>query len=230
MCWSTTWFEKPELARGQLTESLNQLKTDLLAQIPASSTPRLAIANTQSSVAPLVTHFPTVQDGIYASVSLDKCDGDFYISVSNLKITEQLQKIISSESPVLEEVVFEKIARAWGLGRTGSAIRDRLRKLTPKTIQRCYEQDNLFLCAEGLDFSNYSLFRGCNDNIEGSQRNINELCSREIYAGVSYFKKRNPHESDEEIAYSVCRYVGMKRVTDISKGKVLDFIRNRLDS
>ena len=228
--WSTTWFEKPELARLQLTESLNQLKTELLSQVLAPSTPRAAAVNTQFSATQMVTNLPSVQEGLYASVSLDKCDGDFYISTSNLKITEQLQKIISSESPVLEEVVFEKIARAWGLGRTGSAIRDRLRKLTPKTIQRCYEQDNLFLCAEGLDFSNYSLFRGCNDNIEGSQRNINELCSREIYAGVSYFKKLNPHDSDEEIAYSVCRYVGMKRVTDISKGKVLDVISNRLDS
>lgn len=223
--WSTTWFEKPEVAREQLKESLNQLKIDALLQVAPQATTRVFAAITSAVISPITARLPTVQNGVYFSVTLDKCEGDFYSTALNAKITEQLQRIVETESPVLEEVVFEKIARAWRLGRTGSTIKERLKKLTPTTVQRCYEYDNLFLCSADCDFENFADFRGCNDEAEGSKRNISELCNGEIYAGVLYFKKLSLYDSDDEIANSVCRHIGMKRVTEAAKERVLNVIK-----
>lgn len=223
--WSTTWFEKPAIARTQLEKDLNQLKTEFLAQAKPAVTPSAAAAGKPALTAASIKPLNEVQQGVYLSVLLENCTGDFYNISSNSKIAAQLQAIVTAESPVLEEVVFEKIARAWGLGRTGSAIKDRLKKLTPATMQRCYESDNLFLCVHDCDFENYAEIRGARDSHEGSQRNISELSTREIYAGVLLFKKRHQHASDEEIANLLCRHVGMKRVTETAKERVFTVMK-----
>jgi hypothetical protein len=223
--WSTTWFEKPELARMQLKESLNQLKMEFLSQVAPPITPHTTLASLQTPAITKFTQFPVVQKGVYSSVVLDKCQGDFYNPSSNSKIVAQLQEIVIAESPVLEEVVFEKIARAWGLERTGSAIKDRLKKLKPSTVQRFYEDDNLFLCTNDCDFENYSEFRGASDAYVGSERNVSDLSAREIYSGVLFFKRLHPHANGEEIANFICRHIGMKRVTEIAKERVLTVMR-----
>jgi Protein of unknown function (DUF3320) len=127
-------------------------------------------------------------------------------------LKEQLTQVIDQEGPLSEAVLFRKIARAWGLERTGSRIVERLKILMPTTVLKTKDGLNIFYWPQGARPESFSLFRIADDAVT-SKRHIDEVCTEEVSALVLHVLRQAGGTTRQDIARTVCRLVGMSAAT-----------------
>lgn len=148
---------------------------------------------------------------IYQPATLDGGNSArFYAPEANLEISAQLRYIAEIEGPVLETVMFQRIARAWGLSRTGSVITERLRKLVPRDMVRTKEAVGTFYWPRTPRPEEWGKFRLADRN-KSSQRHVNEVCIEELCGLVLYVLDSNGQTHRQDVARAVCRSIGMGR-------------------
>ncbi|WP_186251772.1 DUF3320 domain-containing protein [Burkholderia gladioli] len=136
---------------------------------------------------------------------------EFYALSKNLELTDQLLAVINAEGPIHENVLHRRLARAWGLERTGTRIVERLKMLTPRQVHRTSEGEMTFYWPVNVDPSEWTAFREASSD-ESSRRKIDEVCLQELSNGVLHVLSQIGSAPHADVAKSVCRLLGMTRV------------------
>ncbi|MGF7133086.1 very-short-patch-repair endonuclease/DNA polymerase III delta prime subunit [Paraburkholderia sp. EB58] len=144
---------------------------------------------------------------------------DFYELVHGRKLTEQLIEVIEGEGPIHESVLHRRIARAWGLERTGTRIVNRLRILTPRELGRTTEGDATFYWPSNLNPAEWTVFREASTE-EASRRKVDDVCLEELANGVLHVLGQMGSAPNTDVAKSVCRLIGMARTPADAEARV----------
>jgi very-short-patch-repair endonuclease len=221
--WSTDWWLNPEVEVQKLLARLNKLlEDDADEEAPAAeSIPKAMEPETVDSVPSPITRTDI-------EVSLPKYKivlptggkpEDFYDLAHGRKLTEQLIGVIEAEGPIHENVLHRRVARAWGLERTGTRIVDRLRMLTPREQGRTSEGSATFYWPANVNPAEWGVFREASD--EGtSRRKVDDVCLEELANGVLHVLEEMGSAPTSDVARSVCRLIGMSRTPGDAEARV----------
>ncbi len=233
--WSTDWWLNPE---GEVKKILERLQALMEEPEQTADEPKedAATLDAPEDTVPV----PTPEDTkplepvgavlpVYAPVTLSTRGPEaFYELRTGPMLTEQMAQVIDGEGPVSEAVLFRKVARAWGLERTGSRIVERLKALAPSSASKTYEDSNTFYWSKTLPHASLSHFRIANDSA-ASKRHIDEVCLEEISAIVLQVLQQAGSAPRQDLARSVCRLVGMSTATAPAVARVVLAIRGLRD-
>ena len=141
------------------------------------------------------------------------------IELSRIPSRKRSRQVIDAEGPLPELVLFRRVARAWGLERTGSRIVQRLRSLVPAYMSQTIEGETVFYWPADSIPNSWEAFRISNHD-ERSQRNVSEVCSQEIGNLVLHVLHHGGAAPRQDIARSVCRLLGMARTPADAESRV----------
>ena len=233
--WSTDWWLNPEGEVKKILERLQALmeETDQTADESQEESTTLDAAEDIELVTTQADAKPIEPAGavllIFTPVSLSiGSPGAFYELGTAFLLTEQMTQVIDGEGPVSEAVLFKKVARAWGLERTGARIVERLKALAPSSASKTYEDANTFYWPKSVPHASMSHFRIA-DGIAASKRPIDEVCLEEISAIVLQVLQQAGSAPRQDVARSVCRLVGMSTATAPAVARVVLAIRGLRD-
>jgi hypothetical protein len=144
---------------------------------------------------------------------------DFYDLAHGRKLTEQLVEVIEAEGPIHENVLHRRVARAWGLERTGTRIVSRLRTLTPREQGRTSDGTATFYWPANVSPAEWTVFRGASDE-DTSRRKVDDVCVEELANGVLHVLEEMGSAPSSDVAKSVCRLIGMSRTPGDAEARV----------
>ena len=127
--------------------------------------------------------------------------------------------VVDTEGPIPELVLFRRVARAWGLERTGARIVQRLRGLIPTSINKTTEGNTIFYWPAGSSPETWRKIRVANHE-EHSRRNVGDVCLEEIACLVQHILHHSGGAPRQDIARSVCRLIGMARTPADAESRV----------
>lgn len=229
--WSTDWWLNPE---GEIAKVMTLLQTilDESDKIDEESLVKVQTAVDFKSIeiadvrevkfASAVSPEPVRKNSypIYTPLTLDSnSPEDFYESNVAWQISRQLEDVINVEGPISESLLFRKVARAWGLERTGSRIVERLKGLIPRSIGRTHEGALTFYWPQSLDTTGLCSIRIADEAIV-SKRHVNDVSQEELGALVLYVLEQAGGSTRQDVAKAVCRLIGMARITADSEARV----------
>ena len=233
--WSTDWWLNPE---GEIDKISQRLKAmlELPDATPADSAVQLSAApQSDAGPAPQSAAVP-VPDGIsgeqqaltiYRPTSLSAGDPLlFHDPSASVALVEQLAQVIEGEGPLTETALFRKVARAWGLERTGAKVVERLRTLTPERFVRTIEEEAIFYWPAHAETQSWEQFRIA-DASEPSQRHIDEVSLEELSALAHHVLQQAGGSSRQDAARSVCQLLGMTRIPEEAEARANEAM-NRL--
>ena len=128
-----------------------------------------------------------------------------------------------------DAVLFERVARAWGLKRTGSRITERLRGLVPSDIRRTHEGEVTFYWPTGTDSKTWSGVRVA-DGSEDSERHISNVCAEEVAVLIRLALESAGSTPRSDLAKAVCRVVGMARTPADAEARVSAVIDDLIET
>lgn len=221
--WSSDWWLDPEREIEKLVAKLESL---LQAPGPEESAPEVKETEV-ADAADDITSTPTTDAEkpftaaepaspvlrVYRPAELDQGSPEsFYEAVASAALQRQLTSVIEQEGPILESVLFRRVARAWGLERTGTRIVDRLRRLTPSSIVKTVDGERTFYWAGGMSPAHLCPFR-ISDEDERSRRAIAEVSLEEIASLMRHVLDQAGGSTRLELARISCRMLGTNRLT-----------------
>jgi hypothetical protein len=146
---------------------------------------------------------------------------DFYEMSASSRLRTQLENVINQEGPIQEAVLFRRVARAWGLMRTGSRIEERLRGLLGTSMQRTLEGKTVFYWPVNVDTGTWEGFRVADDDKE-SKRGIDEIALEELANLAIFLLKEHGSSSTAELARSICRLQGIGRMSADAETRIIE--------
>ena len=221
--WSTDWWLNPDVEVQKLLARLNKLLDD-----EADEDVPTAVGVQAPMEAETLDGAPSPVTATDIDVSLPKYKivvpaggkpEDFYDLTHGRKLTEQLIEIIEAEGPIHENVLHRRVARAWGLERTGTRIVDRLRMLTPREHGRTSDGNATFYWPANVNPGEWSAFREASDE-ESSRRKVDDVCLEELANGVLHVLEEMGSAPTPDVARSVCRLIGMSRTPGDAEARV----------
>lgn len=237
--WSTNWWMNPE---GEI-ETVVSLLQGLLAEVEGSEGEAPAVADVEAPESvegdgldadqTAATHIGSETAEVASGTAVQEQPmrtfeparlptGDpvqFYELSSSLRLTEHLRLAVDAEGPILDAVLFRRVARAWGLERTGSRIVERLAHRVPADIPRTVADGKTFYWPTGSDPRAWSDCRMADAN-EASRRHVDEVCVEEISTLVLHALKHAGASPRADVARSVCRMLGMARTPADAEARV----------
>lgn len=231
--WSTDWWLNPE---GEAKKILERLQALMNEEEQTADEPLVEEAVTKTTeeaphhAVPEETQPVGADMPIFSPVGLStKGPEAFYEFKTGATLTEQMAQVIDGEGPVSEAVLFRKVARAWGLERTGSRIVERLKALAPASAGKTSEGANTFYWPKSVATESLSHFR-ISDDSAASKRHIEEVCLEEISAIVLQLLQQAGSAPRQDVARSVCRLVGMSTATAPAVARVVQALQGLLDT
>ena len=147
----------------------------------------------------------------------------FYEYSASKHLTNSLVQAIEAEGPISDVVLFRKIARAWGLQRTGSGIVERLKSLIPTTVQRTIDGSMVFYWPRSLVPETFNFFRIA-DSSTDSKRHIDHVSLEEIGGLVLHILHQTGGTPASDVARTVCRLIGMARAPADAEARAMKAI------
>lgn len=216
--WSTDWWTDHVRELEKLHALLQKMAITSPDDSQAPETPRVpeVAASDTATVQTLGSRAAPVAPATLAPVfvALEIPGGTaeaFYQPTSTQTLSNQMLQIVVEEGPISQVALFHKIARAWNLGRTGSRIVQRLQQAIPRTLKVTHEGDARFYWPPAINPDQWTGFRIC-DGSEPSRRHIEELTLHEAANLASFILEQGGSTSQQELARSVCRTIGMARM------------------
>jgi very-short-patch-repair endonuclease len=143
----------------------------------------------------------------------------FYEASAAPAIRESVMRIITAEGPIPDSVLFERVARAWGLKRTGTRIVERLQRLVPSDTIRTSDGGKTFYWPPGATPNSWSGFRVA-DASENSKRHVSDVPIEEIGALVKHLLDQAGASRRQDLARAVCKLLGMARTPAEAEARV----------
>jgi very-short-patch-repair endonuclease len=237
--WSTDWWLNPEAEMGKLSARIQGLVD---AEYDEDDAPPSAHADSETSeahaelLAPFDSATTTAPNEpatpqalpVYAPVSLPSGDPiAFYEASVNRRLEEHLRRVIDAEGPLPEASLFKRVARAWGLERTGSRIAERLRGLVPSDIRCTREGEVAFYWPTGADPMDPVPIRVAGAS-EDSKRHVADVCAQEIAALVQHVLQSAGATPKSDLAKAVCKVLGMARTPADAEARVVAVIDGQI--
>lgn len=230
--WSTDWWRNPSEPMQKILARLERL---LVAE--PSNEDELEVVSIPSDVAPeteaveVESYAKMVQPERapeqllppYQSVEIAGGRPDhFYDFASRKLLVEQLLIVINTEGPIADAVLFRKVARAWGLARTGKRIEELLSSLLPATVVRSFEVegDTIFYWPELSQQTQWKAFRVAGESDE-SRRQLSEICSEELANMAIFILTEHGATSVSELARTICRLQKIARTTVDAEARIV---------
>ena len=140
----------------------------------------------------------------------------------------QLTLVIEGEGPIAESVLFRRVARAWGLERTGARIVERLRGLAPQGAVVVADATESFYWPAGTDLAAWRVVREVGA-AEDSRRNVQQVALEEIAVMAGWHLASLGSCPRVELVRLVCRSFGMARATAEAELRVIKALETMLD-
>lgn len=218
--WSTDWWINPE---REVEKILARLNAELERTVQDESPVEFVITTEEGDTA-----WPSA-DGVTAhgvapyrvadlSTAPEGADA-FYNRANNALLAEQLRLVIDTEGPIAEAVLHRKVARAWGLERTGVRIIERLRTLTPMDVGQTDEGEATFYWPAGVTPETWSGFRAASDD-DATRRRVDDVCIQELANGVLHVLAMTGNAPKADVIKSVCRLLGMSRTLADAEARI----------
>ncbi|WP_434660728.1 DUF3320 domain-containing protein [Paraburkholderia sp. A3BS-1L] len=218
--WSTDWWLNPEEPMRKLVARLEELVATVPTEdepvveppeeVEREQEPHALYARAESVVEPVA---PAAQLPEYELADLERGNPNlFYECGSMSTLTSQLLKVVETEGPVSQAVVFKRVTRAWGLSRVGSRIEAHLSALVPGQVVCTTDDGVIFYWPE---LANPSAWEGI--RVPGSdpetRRGIDEISLEELGNAAAYILMQQGGTSQDGLAKAVCRLLGVARTT-----------------
>lgn len=143
----------------------------------------------------------------------------FYEGSAATRLRENVALIIAQEGPLPDTMVFERVARAWGLKRTGPRIVERLQRLVPSDVVRTSEGGRTFYWPPGTNVEAWSSFRVA-DETEQSKRHVSDVPLEEIGVLVKHLLEHAGASRRQDLARAACKMLGMARTPADAEARV----------
>jgi very-short-patch-repair endonuclease len=235
--WSTDWWLNPQEPIRKLEARLAQLMyTDEpsqdasnLEEVPSAPVEPDETGLEEPAEASALSEVERPQALVeYRVAELEVMDGkDFYAASSATTLRSQLVQIINEEGPVASHIVFKRVARAWGLSKTGRRIQEVLTNLVPLDIVRTEEEGTTFYWPQASESSDWTGFRVPNGNAE-SKRSLDEVAPQEIANVASFLISQQGGMSLEGLSRSICRLLGISRTSADAERRVASALKLEL--
>lgn len=239
--WSTNWWTDPDNEIAKIVQFLESLLEE--PETPATRPAHDVVAH--NAAAPPNGQEKRVVKDLFAAerndaisapslgpeyepTQLPSYDSNrFHQLLSESKIVENIYLVIQTEGPVSETVLFQRVARAWGLQRTGSRIVERLRQLVPRNVKRTKEGQTAFYWPVGVVPSEWRGFRVAGES-EDSKRAIEDICAEELGCIVCEVLNQAGSTPSDDVARAVCRVLGIGRTSAAADARVASVIKRLL--
>lgn len=239
--WSTDWWRDKQQPLKKLLDRLEALMVvehkveepkvdEVNDELPHLEEMAATHAEYAKAVIPEIkVPVPPIQEPeplpIYRPVSIDGGTPEaFYELSASSRLRAQLESVIDNEGPILEAVLFRRVARAWGLMRTGNRIEERLRDLLGSGIRRTKEKVGVFYWPKESFPEIWGLFRVAGDT-QDSKRGIDEIALEELANLAIFLLKEHGSSSGIELARSVCRLQGISRMSSDAEARVIEAVK-----
>ncbi|MCG1053468.1 DUF3320 domain-containing protein [Mycetohabitans sp. B5] len=218
--WSTDWWLNPQEPIRKLVARLEEL----VATVPTENEPPVELPEEEKyEEAPHALYAragsvvesiaPATQLPEYELTRLDRGNPHlFYESRSMPTLAGQLLKVIETEGPVSQAIVFKRVTRAWGLSRVGSRIEAYLIAMVPKQVIRTTDNDITFYWPGQANPSTWEGIRVPGGDPE-TRRSIDEISLEELGNAAMYILMQQGGTSQEGLVKAVCRLLGVTRTT-----------------
>lgn len=224
--WSTDWWLNPEDEVRKITQKLQMLLSeeeapqhepvvDDASLSPSETVPDEPFVQVPEPKEPSGATLPVFCPVTPSGGNL----GTFYTLSAGPTLTHQMMQVIDGEGPIAESILFRKVARAWGLERTGSRIVERLKALVPSSTGRTQEGSATFYWPKSVKAGSLNQIRIAADSSE-SKRHVDEVCVEELSALVLHVLRQAGSAPRQDVARSVCRMVGMSAATTPAVARV----------
>lgn len=230
--WSTDWWLNPQEPIRKLIAKLELLVAEDVSHVDeepvvelenhgaTSDQPEESAATSFATLAEpesIVTSSPLVE---YRA--LEPAGGKpeaFYEFSSKAEIRKQLLDVLNAEGPIADAALFRRIARAWGLSRTGRRIEELLRGLIPGHLNNTRAGDICFYWPEGVHPAQWDGFRVAGSDA-ASRRSIEEISLEELGNLAVFILTEHGGTSFEDLARSICRLQGVARTTSDAETRI----------
>lgn len=240
--WSTDWWRNKQLLLQKLLDRLEALlkvereaeeppvdaadedRVTIEEDVPEETETRTVYAKGVSPVTKPVVPKLIEPDPLPVYRPVPAAGGqpqDFYEMSSSSRLRTQLVDVINHEGPIQGAVLFRRVARAWGLMRTGSRIEERLRGLLGTSVKRTREGEIVFYWPLDVDTGTWEGFRVADDNKE-SKRGIDEIALEELANLAIFLLKEHGSSSTIELARSICRLQGIDRTSEDAEARIIE--------
>lgn len=229
--WSTDWWRNPSEPMQRILARLEHLLTvePSEGEVPEeSSTESAAVCEPEAVEVAAVQPVPIPEQTLPAYRSTKISGGNpnhFYDPESRRILTEQLSQVINAEGPIADVVLFRKVARAWGLARTGRLIEERLRSLVPARVIRTMEGETTFYWPEFSQPLQWQEFRVA-DDAEDSKRQLGEICLEELANLAIFILSQHGTTSVSELAKTICRLQKIARTSADAEARIVKAIQS----
>lgn len=227
--WSTDWWRNPSEPMQKILARLEHLLTVEPSEEDAPEEPGTESAEASEPEAVEVAAYakmvqpesaPKQTLPAYRSAEIAGGNPDHFYNPESRKILAgQLSQVINAEGPIADAVLFRKVARAWGLARTGRRIEELLRTLLPAMVVRTMEGETTFYWPEFSQPSQWQEFRVAND-VDDSKRQLGEICLEELANLASFILAEHGATSVSELARTICRLQRIARTTSDSEVRI----------
>jgi hypothetical protein len=195
--WSTDWWMNAEGEIESLTTWLHALLEEETADSTQPDAPAADALTSPDEPEEASTGGEAAEDSVeldettlaatnaqplrvFAPASLPSGDPvQFYESRAATTLMQHLVLVVEAEGPIPEMVLFRRVARAWGLERTGSRIVERLKNQIPGDLRRTDEGGNTFYWPKDARPTDWSDCRVCDHN-EASRVTSSGHCPRSV--------------------------------------------------
>ncbi len=227
--WSTDWWLDPQRELDKLHTKLEELVSMELDEAEPEVAPPSHAEPPQTSDEPAVEveavaaamPVPPTENLLkhYSVVALPSGSPDaFYEFEATHQLSAHLEAVVDAEGPILETVLFRRVARAWGLERTGSRIVERLRGLAQPRFVKTVDGDKTFYWPKNVNPAKWNEFR-VSAGTEASRRHIDEVALEELGALMKHILDQAGGTSQHELARTSCKMLGMNRVASDAEAR-----------
>lgn len=228
--WSTDWWldaqRELEKLQARLEELVNEDPDEVDEEPEVAEDASVAefddgLSTVESSPQVTPTENPLKNYSI-AALPLGVPDA-FYEPYSTGSLHDNIAHVVNLEGPILDSVLYKRVARAWGLERTGSRIVERLKGLAQPKFTKTVEGDKTFFWPTNVDPAGWREFRVSGDD-QGSRRHIDEVALEEVGAVMEHILDHAGGTSRQELARITCKMLGMNRVAADAEARAMQAI------
>ena len=220
--WSTDWWIDPEVPAQRLIARLEELVRRPLEQEP-EGVPGPVEAVAEDAAEPQhapASDAPSARLLPYRPTPLDGGDPELFFERASIPlIRAQLVNAIRNEGPVLQPVLFKRLARAWGLARLGKRIEEHLSRLVPRPPVTGLDAGSVYW-PEDVDPSTWEGFRVPDEDPE-SRRAIDDISLEELGNAAAWALSQQGAMTVEGLARLVCRVFGISRTTADAQARII---------
>lgn len=235
--WSTVWWRDADREAEELLAKLDAMLTvdsddeipDAIEEPDKPYAPEVVAPGIEPDAAPRIPAPHQAPIGAipglpaFAAITLAPVKGgDFYDWQSGDMIAKQLAAVIETEGPIAQGVLFEKVARAWGLKRTGGRIVERIEGMLPVDVVRSVESAGTFYWPRGTDLANWDAPRTAIEGDTTTNRSIDEVALEELAALARRVLSMLGASSEAAVARQMCRALGLQKTSATATARIAE--------